>query len=158
MKLIAKIPCSFGGKKFFIGDVIPAEDVLNPKAQEKLGVITIVDGENAGDGTSAGVSLAPGPLTPIFVKVEEGVLELEVSGGDLQEIFNVLTSNVEEAETIIEQMTNGDALLLLHVSDGRKTVKAAAEARAKAIGGDDEGENPENPENPDNQEDGAGEE
>lgn len=30
MRLIARRPCSFGGKKYFIGDEVPAEDVINP--------------------------------------------------------------------------------------------------------------------------------
>lgn len=42
MKLIARKPCSFGGKKYFIGDEIPSEEVIQPKAQERLGVLTIL--------------------------------------------------------------------------------------------------------------------
>ncbi len=41
MKLIAKKPCSFGGKKFFIGEEVPVNLVANPALQEKLGVIAI---------------------------------------------------------------------------------------------------------------------
>ena len=41
MRLIAKKPCSFNGQVFYIGDEIPSEFVINPKAQEKLGVIAI---------------------------------------------------------------------------------------------------------------------
>ena len=40
MRLIAKKPCSYGGKKFFIGDEIPAELVVNIEREEKLGVIS----------------------------------------------------------------------------------------------------------------------
>ena len=43
MKLIARKPCSFGGKKYFIGDEIPSEEVIQPKTQEKLGVLAILD-------------------------------------------------------------------------------------------------------------------
>lgn len=39
MRLIAKKPCSYGGKKFFIGDEIPAELVVNIEREEKLGVM-----------------------------------------------------------------------------------------------------------------------
>lgn len=42
MKLIARKPCSFGGKKYFIGDEIPSEEVIQPKAQERLGVLVIL--------------------------------------------------------------------------------------------------------------------
>ena len=43
MKLIARKPCSFGGKKYFIGDEIPSEEVIHPKTQERLGVLTILE-------------------------------------------------------------------------------------------------------------------
>lgn len=51
MRLIANKPCSYGGQQFYIGDEIPAELVADAKAQEKLGVITIVnDGIGVPDG------------------------------------------------------------------------------------------------------------
>lgn len=43
MALVAKKPCSFGGKDFFIGDEIPNELVNDPAYQEKLGVLIHVD-------------------------------------------------------------------------------------------------------------------
>ena len=42
MKLIAKKPCSFGGKDFFINDEIPVNAVLNPKQQELNPMIQIM--------------------------------------------------------------------------------------------------------------------
>lgn len=45
MKLIAKRPCNFNGKKYFIGDEIPASEVLDPKAQKSMGIIEVVEGE-----------------------------------------------------------------------------------------------------------------
>lgn len=55
MRLIAKKPCSYGGKKFFIGDEIPAELVVNIEREEKLGVISAANDE-------AGVPGQPGAL------------------------------------------------------------------------------------------------
>ena len=45
MRLIAKKPCSYGGKKFFIGDEIPAELVVNIEREEKLGQISAANDE-----------------------------------------------------------------------------------------------------------------
>lgn len=45
MKLIAKKPCRFGGRQFYIGNEVPAELVANPTTQERLGVIAVVDAE-----------------------------------------------------------------------------------------------------------------
>ena len=46
MRLVANKPCSFGGRLFFIGDEIPDDLIVDAKAQEKLGVITIVNDSN----------------------------------------------------------------------------------------------------------------
>ena len=139
MKLIAQKRCSFGGKKFYIGDEIPAELVLNPKAQESMGVIAI-----ASDMTDnkAPESTAPIPAATMCVSVpaEEGDLHLNLTACGLQAIVAVMTSNVEEAEPIVEAMSDNDALILLHMIDSRKTIKVAAEARAKSLASLEEGE------------------
>lgn len=41
--LIAKKPCRFCGKQFFIGEVIPEELVADPGLQERFGVLAVVD-------------------------------------------------------------------------------------------------------------------
>lgn len=51
MRLIAKKPCSFGGRQFYIGDEIPENLVADGKRQEEYGVITIVkDSEGVSGG------------------------------------------------------------------------------------------------------------
>ena len=55
MGLIANRPCSYGGRKFFIGDEIPANLVTDVAREEKLGVISITN-------ASAGVSDQSGTL------------------------------------------------------------------------------------------------
>lgn len=47
MKLIARKPCSFGGRSFFIGEEVPADLVLDPKKQESMGVLSIVSRVNS---------------------------------------------------------------------------------------------------------------
>lgn len=130
MELIAKIPCSFGGKKFFIGDTIPEEMVLDPKAQEKRGVLVRVDAQGQPQSN-------PQPVgdknIPILVQVDEGELSLEITKDGMQAIFSVLTGKADVAEPVIGQMTDGDALMLLHMAESRKAVRAAVEARAKAL-------------------------
>ena len=141
MKLIARKPCSFGGEKFYIGDQIPTESVLDPHAQEKWGVLAIV----ADDA-------APTPAPPVtetvrkevdtmtvVIRDAEGDMPLDLTRDGLQAVVDVLTVKPAEAETIIEKMEDGDALILIHLVDSRKAVKAAAEDRAKAL-------NPEDPE------------
>lgn len=127
MKLIARQPCNFGGKRFYIGDEIPAEYVLNPQSQESLGVLAIVQ-----DAPAPAIE-NPAPHMSIAIRRAEGDMLVEPTDEGMQAIFDALTSNVEDAKAIVEQMTDGDALILLHVTDGRKSVQAAAEARAKEL-------------------------
>ena len=138
MKLIAQKPCSFGGKKFYIGEEIPAEAVLNPKEQATMGVLAIVSND-AGTTQPAGEKEATNPVDTmtVVIRAEEGDLPLNLTGEGLQAVVDVLTSKVEDAEPIVEAMTDGDALILLHLTDTRKAVKAAAEARAKALNEED---------------------
>lgn len=130
MKLIAKKPCGFGGKKFYIGDEIPAEYVLNPKAQETMGNLVIVNDE-----------VAPGSAMEVVIRAKEGNLPLTLTQEGLQAVVDVLTGTADDAKPIIEQMTDGDALILLHLTDKRKEIKAAAEERAQSINSEEsEGE------------------
>ena len=131
MKLIAKKPCSFGGKQFYIDDEIPAEIVLDPKAQEKRGVLVCVDAQGQPQPEP---QLAPARTVNISVSTDDGQpIDLDVYPEGLNEVFAALMSNATTAEEIVNQMTDGDALILLHMTDSRKSIKAAAEARAKAL-------------------------
>ena len=135
MKLIARKPCGFGGKKFYIGDEIPAEYVLEPKLQEKMGVLAIVKDEAA----------APDPVESaesmeVVIHAKEGDMPLNLTQDGLQAVVDVLTSKAADAKPVIEQMTDGDAL----IADSRKEIKTAAENRAKAMSAEEtDKENPE---------------
>ena len=134
-RLIALKPCSFGGKKFYIGDEIPAEYVESPERQEKLGILKVVKVESEVTEVTENVVI-PDPTLEIVVRTNGEEMILEPTDSGIQDIFNVLIGKVAEAEAIINQMTDGDALILLHLADSRKAVKEAAEARAKALEGD----------------------
>lgn len=126
MKLIARQPCNFGGKRFYIGDEIPAEHVLNPQAQEKLGILAIVQDAPA-------PAVAPLDIVTVTVRTEEGGMSLDVTADGIQSVFDALAGTVDEAKAVIEQMTDTDALILLHTADSRKSVQAAAKERAKEL-------------------------
>lgn len=140
MKLIARKPCSFGGKKFYIGDEIPVEYVENPTTQEKMGVLFIVEDTEGGESATVQPIVISDPTLTICVHVDGQDMELEPTDGGLQDIFNVLIGTAPAAEAIIGEMTDEDALILLHMADSRKSVKAAAEARAKVLAQESAGE------------------
>ena len=134
-KLIALKPCSFGGKKFYIGDEIPAEYVASPTAQEKLGVLTIVNIE--ADVVEIDETIViPETKLSIIVQHDDKEMTLEPTDRGVQDVFTVLIGKATEAEGIIHKMDDADALILLHLADSRKTVKELAELRAKELAGE----------------------
>ena len=133
-RLVALRPCSFGGKKFYIGDEIPAEYVLDPQSQEKYGTLKIVNVEAEVD-VHENIVISR-PSLSIIVQNDGKEMILEPTDRGVQDVFAVLIGKADDAEAIISQMDDGDALILLHIADSRKTVKAAAEARAKELAGD----------------------
>lgn len=134
MAYIALKPCRFAGLDFRIEDPVP-EDVVQPGAAKNLVKMGIL-------GTS-GTRAAPAVTThtesegvTIAIHVEEGDLLLNVSTDALQSVFDVLTSRAPEAETVIQGMTETNALILVDVADSRKAVRAAAQERAQALNGE----------------------
>lgn len=82
MRLIAKKPCNFGGKRFYAGEEIPAELVAEPKKQERLGVIAIAKDESEGvSGELSGTLYTQDQLDEAVAEVraelEEAVAKLE---------------------------------------------------------------------------------
>ena len=74
MKYIAKKPCNFCGKRYFIGEEIPAEKILDPIAQKMMGVIEVVEGDSSNADPEEG-----GPLLPPSPTLEETDIEEEIS-------------------------------------------------------------------------------
>lgn len=132
-KLIAKKPCSFGGEKFYIGDEIPVELVQNPATQEKYGTLAIVEGDAVTPAPTVNATVVSDPVLTITVCVDGEQMDLEPTDDGLQDIFSALIGNAETAISVVNKMTDNDALILLHLSDTRTTVQKAAKARAEKL-------------------------
>ena len=143
MKLFAKQPCSFNGRKFIIGEEIPTEYVLNPHLQEKMGVITIADGE---DVPLEDVVQQVGIVKfEVPIHAEEGDLPLTITNEELIVFTDILQIGVTKTEDkqkisdMIQNIESEDLLIMLSALDGRKFVREAAEERARElnlVGGD----------------------
>lgn len=147
MRLIAKKPCSYGGRKFFIGDEIPAELVVNIEREEKLGVISIANDE-AGVPEQSGalysqeqvdemIADAVAELEPfdsdnagftVTVKGEgDNVTAVSCSAEDIQSVVDVLQMNADDGAKAVANVKSDSVLILLHALDTRATVKKAAQ-------------------------------
>ncbi len=138
MKLFAKKPCSFGGKRFAIGDEIPADLVVNPAAMAKMDILSIVnDAPAVAPAFTAGVDLGDPAgdcsVIAVVLHTEKGDFPLELTEEGLQNVVDVLTSKGDDSKAIVAQMTDEHALILLDATDSRKNIKEAAKARAMAL-------------------------
>ena len=133
MKLIAKKPCSFGGERFYISDEIPVELVQEPKTQEKYGILAIVEGDAVTPAPTVSPIVVSDPVLTICVQVGDEEMELEPTDDGLQDIFTVLIADADEAIATVNKMTDNDALILVHLTERRTTIKKAAKARAEKL-------------------------
>ena len=136
MAYVALKPCCFAGQRFLIGEIVPDEVVHPGNANNaiRMGLIAKQDGAAVPAAVSGEETETHTVETmTVTIHAEEGDLPLNLTAEGLQAVVDVLTSKVEDAEPIVEAMTDGDALILLHLTDTRKSVKSAAEARAKAL-------------------------
>ena len=149
MRLIAKKPCSFDGKKFFIGDEIPAECVSNPKAQEKMGVIAIAGGTIPPEELHDYTQQVGVVKFEILIHSEDGDLPLHVTNDELSVFTDILQIPVSKAEDkqkvseMIQNIESEDLLIMLDALDGRKFVKDEAQERAKTLSESFEDDTPE---------------
>ena len=109
MRLIANKPCSFGGKKFYIGNEIPENLVADARLQEKMGVITIVnDNMGVADKQSATLFTQEQVDKMLAEAIEEAVnntiTEMEQKQKELQEALQQSAAERKEvdSETLME--------------------------------------------------------
>ena len=137
MAYVALKPCCFAGHRFRIGETIPDEVVHPGNADNavKMGLIAKQHDTTQTAELPAATATTPVETMTINIHAEEGDLPLNLTAEGLQAVVDVLTSTVDSAEAIVAAMVDADALILLHCTDNRKSVKAAAESRAKALEG-----------------------
>lgn len=127
MKLIAKRPCSFGGRNFFIDEEIPAELVADVKLQEKLGILTVIadtvpDEDNSREYESAVAVTVYGD--------GDSDTALLLSPEEVQSVFAILQQTAEAGVKAIAEVKSENVLILVHAVDSRKTIKDAAKKQA----------------------------
>lgn len=106
MRLIANKPCSFGGRKFYIGNEIPENLVADAKLQEKMGVITIVNDNMGVSGGQSGTLFTQEQVDKMLAEaIEEAVnntiTEMEQKQKELQEVLQQSAAERKEVDSEI---------------------------------------------------------
>lgn len=129
--LVAKKPCSFGGKNFWIGDQIPDYLVLNPETQEKMGILTIVgkveDGILANDDVVAQIGEV---LFEIPIVDGSDTMKIDMSEANIVQAVSIMQMKAADAEKAIKDVEDENVLIFLNALDSRKSVKDAAKKKA----------------------------
>lgn len=152
MRYIARIPCTFGGKKFLIGNEIPIELVSNPDAQSKRGVIAIM--KDVADYSDESVTNVADKVR-VKIHLPDQDYEVSVTEDELNIFTDVLQMGVKTTDEkakiaeIVSHIDSEDLLILMDAVDGRKVVKDAVKDRADALTAEPEIEPEIEPETPD---------
>ena len=106
MRLIANKPCSFGGKKFYIGNEIPENLVADARLQEKMGVITIVNDNMRVSGGQSGTLFTQEQVDKMLAEaIEEAVnntiTEMKQKQKELQEALQQSAAELKEVDSEI---------------------------------------------------------
>ena len=133
MRLIALKPCSFGGRKYFKGEEIPPEEVINPAVQESQGTLAIIKDEQGMTLETA----ETGKVTIPVIRDGEGdvadVLSIPLTEGEVQHFFAIMQMTADKAAEAMEEVTSEEVLIVLHAADSRSGVKKAAKKRAEQL-------------------------
>lgn len=132
MVLIAQKPCSFGGRKFFIGEEIPPELVMNPKAQEKIGVLAIA-GDLPQDCLSETALMGEEVLFNVPILQKDGTMDLPIKEEELQQAVKIMQMSLNEAKEAIKGLRSENILIMLNACDSRKAVKDITETVAAEL-------------------------
>ena len=135
MRLIANKPCGFGGRKFYIGDEIPANLVADARAQEKMGVIAIANDTERVPAGESGAFYTQEQLDKMVAEavdeaVNNTVLEMEQKQKELQKELQE-TAGVLQEEGLLYKGT-----VIIPVkggSDGDNELQTAVPATPEEI-------------------------
>lgn len=132
MKLIAKKPCSFGGRRFLINDEIPEELVLDASAQEKMGVVAIVP--ETGAALEDCVAKVGEVLFSVPVRKGDETFELDISEPQIRETVEIMQMTQKDATAHIKgHVGDNTVLILINAMDSRTAVKKEAEIKVKTL-------------------------
>lgn len=127
---IANKPCTFMGKSFLIGEVVP-DELVDVKAVKRLKQMRVIF--EAGEQKKAVVATAGNQLFTVPVITKDGTLPVELTAEALTVLFTVLQETADNAAELVEAQENKDLLLCIHALDKRKTVQNIAKERATAL-------------------------
>lgn len=129
---IALKPCTIAGKKYLVDDTVDTS-VLTNKEVASLVKRRMIAGNGEGIAHVDAPAPPESPLLAVPILGEAEPFAVALTNEQIVDVFTVLQMNADDAAKAIGEMTEENPLIVIHRIDERKTVKKAAEARAKEI-------------------------
>ena len=135
MKLVANKPCNLNGKKYFIGEEVPVEEVIDYASLVKMGLLSVIHDAVPEDNLEECVAMVGEVSFSIPIVKGNETIDLDVTEPRLQEAVKTMQMNQKDAVAHIrDTVEDNTVLIFLNAVDSRTAVKKEAETKAKSLG------------------------
>ena len=134
MKLVANKPCNLNGKKYFIGEEVPVEEVVDYANLVKMGLLSVIHDAVPEDNLEECVAMVGEVSFSIPIVKGNETIDLDVTEPQMQDAVKTMQMNADVAVAHIRGDIEDDTtLIIINALDSRATVKKAAESKAKNL-------------------------
>lgn len=134
MKLVANKPCNLNGKKYFIGEEVPVEEVVDYASLVKMGLLSVIHDAVPEDNLEECVAMVGEVSFSIPIVKGNETIDLDVTEPQLQEAVKTMQMNQKDAVAHIRgSVKDNTVLIFLNAVDSRTAVKKEAETKAKSL-------------------------
>jgi len=132
MKLVANKPCNLNGKKYFIGEEVPVEEVVDYASLVKMGLLSVIHDAVPEDNFEECVAMVGEVSFSIPIVKGHETIDLDVTEPQMQDAVKTMQMNAAVAH-IRGDIEDDTTLIIINALDSRATVKKAAESKAKNL-------------------------
>ena len=132
MKLVANKPCNLNGKKYFIGEEVPVEEVIDYASLVKMGLLSVIHDAVPADNLEECVAMVGEVSFTVPIVKGHETIDLDVTEPQMQDAVKTMQMNADAAIAHIRgDVEDNITLIVINALDSRKTVKEAAEFEAQ---------------------------
>ncbi len=134
MKLVANKPCNLNGKKYFIGEEVPVEEVVDYASLVKMGLLSVIHDAVPEDNLEECVAMVGEVSFSIPIVKGNETIDLDVTEPQMQDAVKTMQMSADAAVAHIRGDIEDDTtLIIINALDSRATVKKAAESKAQNL-------------------------
>lgn len=134
MKLVANKPCNLNGKKYFIGEEVPVEEVVDYASLVKMGLLSVIHDAVPEDNLEECVAMVGEVSFSIPIVKGNETIDLDVTEPQMQDAVKTMQMNADVAVAHIRGDIEDDTtLIIINALDSRATVKKQQSQKPKNL-------------------------